>query len=458
MIAATDISIYVLICASLIVLMLDAIGNQQSKSGPLEKPHIALVALISIFGSLFFLSIDLLSDLSIKDSINFNAKLATIFLNVNTAIAVFLVNKTSTKQTDGTVYFLILSSLAVSIYNIASDSIVFKLVMSSGWMVLITTLMIVCTQGGKKAEIGLKLSFSTAILIIQMIIAITFIIYHGASTNITEITFINTTPLTQKMIILFLILSGLSLSGIPPFHSGFIDSIDGGNIGIAFLVLANASIQGCSLLLSSQYLINNSSLLISNNDFGFILIIGFILLWIRSIDQSKIRRTIAYIAASISPLFSMSLIFGESVSLPKVVFLLAIYSFLTLSLSALFGSLAHMNSINQHWQTWEDFSGFGRVNPWHTLIFLIAIASISGLPGTFGYYIKLSLISPMHSNIVFSGLIFLSIVIGAACVMRIFVFVFCKQSSGISATTKPSLFLTFASFILIVLGFFPFVK
>jgi NADH:ubiquinone oxidoreductase subunit 2 (subunit N) len=139
---------------------------------------------------------------------------------------------------------------------------------------------------------------------------------------------------------------------------------------------------------------------------------------------------------------------------------MAIFSFLSLSLFVLFGSLAYMEPIGQHWQTWEDIAGFGRKNKVQTLHLLIALASIAGLPGTLGYFIKLSLIAPMQDNLLFSGTIFISIAFGAACTMRMFVFLFSKQSTRVYAEINdlPPYSLMASALILIALGLFPFVR
>src|SRR5580704_5746576 len=158
MITAIDLSILILITGSLLVLILDAIGTRQFKLGNIEKPHIELVAISSILTALFIIFIDFLSIQKI--TLFFHSKIGPLFLILNTLVFILLYRNNPHRKSDQA-YFIILSSLAISIFNISTTNLIFKLAASCGWMVLVTTLAIISTPGGKKAEIGLKLSFSS---------------------------------------------------------------------------------------------------------------------------------------------------------------------------------------------------------------------------------------------------------------------------------------------------------
>ena len=119
-----------------------------------------------------------------------------------------------------------------------------------------------------------------------------------------------------------------------------------------------------------------------------------------------------------------------------------------------------MEPINNHLVTWEDISGFGRQNKLITLCFLISIAAIAGIPGTVGYFLKLSLLSYMQESIVFHLFIFISIAICIACFMRIFVFFYSKVTNEYKKNEeKPIPYsLLIACGILSILGLFPFIR
>ena len=462
MIRATDIATMLLMATSLIVLMLEAIGNRNLKITP-EKPHIRLLATGTIIISLFLV----LYSLSGKNQISkrpflFINDISSTFLIINTLIAIFLAKKTLKNQA-GEIYFLISASLAISIANVCTTSLVLKMVTSTSWLVLMATLAVRSTQGGKKAEIGLKMAFFTIIIIVQFLLALFFVHYANYPADLELITLKgpNFDPAALTGLILIL-LAGLALSATPPFHFGHIDCADGSNICVAFFFLGNSLIQGGQLLFQVKTVFLKSGFDDSKGaiSIAVMLILGFMALWLRALDQSKIRRTAAYIATTVGPLFSMSMLFGVSVLLPKIIFLIAIYSFVTLTLFTLYGSMAYMGPLSSSWQTWEDMSGFGRLNPWQTLTFLVALSSITGLPGTLGYFVKLSLIGPFKDSIIISGSIFLSIAIGAACTMRVFVFAFSKHAytQDNALNVRPHFTIVLASMVLIALGFFPFVR
>ena len=460
----TDMAILISMVASLMVLLLESIGNRQHKGLSIEKPHIRWLALSSLLGCLIYIIIGLWDEgLLMRRPLFYLNDISSAFLTINSAIAVLLGRKTLANHQNGENYFLILASLAISIGGICNSSLVIKIISITGWLVLMTTLSIRTNSGGKKVEIGLKMTIAVIFVMLQLFFAIALLMLADQP---LDLELINTNNLSNKTLVLFAIAfvacSGLSLSATPPFHFAHIDMADGGNISVAYLLFSNSFIQAAMMMISAKNTFLHTGITIENKIslFGFMLLSGFMVLWLRALDQTKVRRAVAYMAASIGPLFCMSILFGSSMLMPQLIFILAVFSFLTLALFALFGSLAYMDEINQSWQTWEDMSGFGRLGPIQAITFMVAISSIAGLPGTLGYFIKLSLIAPFKDNLLFGGSIFLSIAIGAACTMRIFVFMFSKQPQMVrnNNNKNPPFSLVIASLILIFLGFFPFVR
>ena len=88
MFTATELSILILVIASILVLVLDAIGNQQAKVFH-EKPHIGLMAFGSIYIVLIIRIWDSLSTPATNQNF-FNSKIGSIFLVVNSLVAIFI--------------------------------------------------------------------------------------------------------------------------------------------------------------------------------------------------------------------------------------------------------------------------------------------------------------------------------------------------------------------------------
>ena len=457
--SAVDMVTWILIASSIIVLILETIAGQQK--GVQEKSHIWLFSCACVCLSFFVIFFSLSNNpLVTKRPALFIKEISSVFLCINTLISIFLIKRTLKNQSLE-FYFFILASLALAIANVNAASFILKMASYIAWLVVMTTLTICSTEGGKKAEIGLKMSMLTMIVIVASLLAAFFLSYTNPSLILDQITLQN--PSIISMLgLLCIIIVGLAMTGTPPLNFSHIDCADGSNIGVAFLFLSNSIIQGGLLLSHAKFILIRSGINTINNmsSEALMLVLGFMILWLRALDQSKIRRTISYIATSVGPLFAMSMLFGVSLLLPKLIYLCAIFCFATLTLYTLFASLADMGSLATNWQTWEDLSGFGKTNPTQILTLLTAIASIAGLPGTLGYFIKLSLIAPFNESFIFGGSIFLSIAIGAACTMRIFVFAFSKHSytSENRPKTKAHFSVMAASLVLIGLGFFPFVR
>lgn len=455
-----EIALTLLIASALIVLMLEAIGNRPSRALNYEKPHIKLLTLGALFTAVFIILIDLSTQtlLSRRPHLFFD-NISSIFLLLNTIISIHIGHKTLAKQPNKDIFFLLLSSVAIGILIIWTDFLLVKMLGSAAWLITMAALSAKTTDGGKKAEIALKLSYSAMLLFLLFLFSQYFFSYTSPALTIASIT----NNLTPTLIgVIFLALAGLNLSGIPPFSFAHVDCADGSNLSTAFLVISNSMILGAAHLLDVKNIVltwgePESKLTL----LGFVLAAGLLIAWLRALDQSKIRRCVTYIAASISPLFCLSLLFGTSALLPELIFLLAIFTFATLAIFALFGSLAYLEPLDLPWQTWEDMAGLGRKNQVQALYLLIALASVAGLPGTLGYFVKLSLIAPMQESSWFNLMIFISIAIGAACTMRFFVFLFSKQNPSLDSQTinpSPPYSLLAAAVILIILGFFPFVR
>lgn len=459
-----EIILAMLMLSSLVVLMLEAIGHKQSGVAFSEKPHIRLFSYGVILASCIIIIFDLNSEkLLIRRPQLFYESFASFSLLINTFIAVYLAKRTRAFVHNGDSFFIILASLTIAIANIWSDYLVIKLITSAGWLLLMASLAVKTTTGGKKAEIGLKLTFSALIIFLLLLFAIYCLSTASLKTELINITLENSEGSLGILGVMFLALAGMSMAGIAPFSFAHIDCADGSNLSTAFLLLSNAMIQGSSFLIDAMGILERSgpSFAHYQESIAFMLAFGLLITWFRALDQSKMRRTAVYVAASVGPLFCLSLLFGTSLLLPKLIFILALFAFVTISLFVLFGSMAYMDPLYNPRQTWEDIAGLGRKSSMPALYFLVAIASIAGVPGTIGYFIKLSLIAPMRDSYIFNAIIFISIAMGAACTMRIFVFLFSKQSHTIvQAGPEQALPLSLmaASLILMVLGFFPFVR
>lgn len=459
-----EIILAMLMLSSLVVLMLEAIGPKSSTASFLEKPHIRLFTYVVIIASCIIIVFDLNSQKMLNRRPQlFYESFAAFALLINTFIAIYLGKRTRTFVHNGDSFFILLASLTIAIANIWTDYLVIKLITSSAWLLLMAALAVKTTSGGKKAEIGLKLTFSALILFLLLLFAIYFLSTASIKTELVNISLDNSEGILGILGVMFLALAGMSMAGIAPFSFAHIDCADGSSLSTAFLLLSNAMIQGSSFLIGAKSILERSgpSFAHYQETIAFILAAGLLITWLRALDQSKIKRTAVYVASSIGPLFCLSLLFGTSLLLPKLIFMVALFAFVTIALFVLFGSMAFMDPLYSPWQTWEDIAGLGRRNRMPALYFLIAFASIAGVPGTVGYFVKLSLIAPMRDSIIFNAFIFISIAMGSACTMRIFVFLFSKQSHTLvqaGPEQTPPLSLMVASLILMVLGFFPFVR
>jgi len=456
-----EISLILLITSAFLILMLEALSNRSDRPSHYENPHIKLLTLGALFSAFFIILLDLSAQsLLSRRPLLFFDSIATLFLLTNTIISIHIGQKTFSKIPSKDIFFLIISSLITGIFTLCTNFLLIKMLGSVCWFLIMAALANKTTEGGRKAEIALKLSYNAIFIFLLFIFAFYFLSYTSPVALFESIQILDSKTLDPSFIgLMFLILAGLSLGGIPPFSFAHIDCADGSNLSTGFLIISNSMILGASMLIEAKKIILLSEYKINFWLLGLVLVIGLLIAWLRALDQSKIRRCITYIAISVSPLFCLSLLFGTSALLPQLIYLFVMFIFSTSSIFALYGSLAYLEPLDSPWQTWEDMAGLGRSNKIQALYLLVALASVSGLPGTLGYFVKLSLIAPMQENDWFNLLVFASIALGAACCMRFFVFLFSKHELGLSTkSSTPPISLLASAVILIILGFFPFVR
>ncbi len=449
-----------LMAASLIVLVLVNIGGNIKERASFDLAHIKLF-LVAILAIALLLSFDGLRQafLSKKSIIK---ETAVVFLLLNTLLSLWLGQGQKRKFHSGDVHFFVMVALVLALINVSFKNLLINMLASVAYVLVMTVVAIHTTGGGKKSEIGLKLAMSAISLTLLFIVALIALTSHYGTLDISIIETSSLSGPVATFGLIVLLLACLNLAGLPPFHFAYVDCAEGSRHQTAFLLFSNAAIQGAMIMKPVIAILQKFPATNSIFEASLVLIAcSFLILWLRAIDQRKFLRTIAYVAASLGPLFCLSVAFGKSQNIPESWYVVMLFTFLSLSLFTLYSALALMKPVNNYLQTWEDISGFGRNNLTQTLFFLIAMATIAGLPGTLGYFIKVSLIEPTKSHMVLSVLIFLSIAMGAASVMRLFVFLVAKQDISTASKTqnpKPGLTLIVAGSLLALLGLLPILR
>src|SRR5690606_6125885 len=95
--------------------------------------------------------------------------------------------KTVTNKQNIDVFFLILASLSISIINIATDYLILKLISSTGWLIIMATLAIKTTIGGKKAEIGLKITFNAILVFLLLFFSLYILTYSSHVSDLSSL-------------------------------------------------------------------------------------------------------------------------------------------------------------------------------------------------------------------------------------------------------------------------------
>lgn len=457
-------SVFVLALGCLTILALEAIGKKRSDKDAATHPHVRLFAIIILFIVLCFILVKAVWEgffgVQVGDIFS---QLACVFLVINSLLAVYLSQYSKAIRNNPILFFLVLAMLSFSLLNVASENLYVKMIASIGYSFLTGTLLMRSVDGGKQVEIGLKMLYNSTF--IAILFSATIFVFL-ASFNSIELNKIIITELKNQYLpmsgIFLYVLAQVALGGFLPFNLAHIDAADSAPNSVAFFLQSNGILQaGINFLALKNIFIRSNDADESLSLLSIVLFTGFFVIWLRALDQNKVRRSLVYTSATIGPVFALSLVFGKSLLLPSLLYYAAVFAYPTLVLFGLYGSLSFMPLLSVHWHTWEDIAGLGRKDQIPSLWLIISLASIAGLPGTIGYFIKLSLISTLKDEWIYSGATLVSIAIGSACLMRLFVFLFSKKAyyeSQRLPEDKLPWSMWVVSLILILLGFFPFVR
>ncbi len=456
-----------LLISAVLCLLLEGAGVQEGFKKIGNKPHIALLTFLSIAGvALYSLSAPVsfsnpifAFDQAAKWAIFFSCLMALFCLILS------MLQSRDLRQERGEKYALLLVALLLVIVMCTLKDILYFTICVSLWTLIMMALAAFDNYHQLGSEVAAKIFIKASFLLLSMATAIAFSYLCSGSTQFASIANAINDPLNAtlgKIAWSFIWILVLSFFDVAPFFWFHIDYLDGTSSYLSTAFAMGSFIPGSIILLrmieANQIAGNASPILL--NFLGFFAMLSMLIPGFMAIDQRRIARMAVYLFM-LQPGLWLTLTLANANLSQATPFMF--FMFLVNVAVAIPGVILGLNflKIPAHLEmTWEDYAGAGRKHPFIITAWLISLSSLVGVPGTLGFYIRMSALKNLFLNQYFlSGIIMiLSIIIGTAPVARLAVFLFAKSPHYEFSSlhpTKHTVFLFSCAVVLIATGMLP---
>ncbi len=312
-----------------------------------------------------------------------------VLLGISGIIAVVFIQISPSSQwlrERGETYILLLAILMGSYFLVASINLF--MVFLSLELISIPSYLLVASRFDKKStEAGIKYLLYGAFATGIMLFGISLIYGLTAGLDLFSDRWIRVfaeVPVFSKWIVLGLVLAALFFkTSLFPFHPWTPDTYEGSGWGVlnilstvpkiaafVFLLKLSALFQGFQTYTLLLAVIVTLSLIVGN---------------LSALMQDNARRLMAYSSIAQSGFIGMAIIGGGDLSQQSTFFYLVVYLFsvpAALAILDYFENLTSGDAVN-------NFNGLGKKEPVMSIIFVIIMATLIGLPPTGGFFAKL---------------------------------------------------------------------
>ncbi len=386
----------ILLLAIIILLITAEIFMSQSKKGSIVHLAIFLFGIHTIIG--FF---------SLEESSLFGGMFRTngmihFFKNIlNVGVFILLLQSADWIQEKmvalnrGTEFFILLFSSLLGMYFMisAGDFLMFYLGLELS-MLPVAALAAYETTNRKSSEAGIKLILSSALASgvalfgISMLYATTGSIYFN---DIIEVI----TPTKLSILGLILFFAGIAFKiSLVPFHFWTADVYEGSPISIAAYLSVISKGAAVFILLILLYTVLKPLMHIWENMVYAIAIATMFIGNLFALRQQNMKRFLAFSSIAQAGFILVGIIAGDQLGAATVVYFVLVYVFSNL---AAFGVVQAI-SLQTGKENIKDYNGLYRTNPNLSLVMMLALFSLAGIPPVAGFFGKFFLFTAAASK------------------------------------------------------------
>jgi NADH:ubiquinone oxidoreductase subunit 2 (subunit N) len=274
-------------------------------------------------------------------------------------------------------------------------------------------------EGPHGIEAAARLIFALGLFLALLITAAAFSALASGTTDLSALNAARTqTGRVAEVLVIVLI---ASLAGAVPLQQRFVDVAHGSASSATGLLSASGLLVGGVLALRLVAADPSARL---HDALAALALLSLVGAPLAALSQVRVGRLVAYLAATQVgvPLAALA---GSSPTDGHGVPTVAVVVGAVAACTALLGvTLATRHPA----ATWEDWSGFGRARPVVAAMFIYALATCAGMPGTAGFLVRLSAarIAFARGDELLGVLCVLTVALAAAPVVRLALFLFAK--------------------------------
>lgn len=397
----------ILLLAILLLLLIGEIFISKNKKSSIVHLAIFLFGIHTVVGFLDLKESSLFGDMFRTNGlIHFFKNVLNIGVFIVLLQSADWIQEKIVVQQKGTEFFLLLFASLLGMYFMisAGDFLMFFIGLELSTLPL-AALAAIETSKRKSSEAGIKLILSAALASGVSLFGISLLYASNGSIYFNDIAeVLNSTNLTLLGLVLFF--TGLAFKiSLVPFHFWTADVYEGAPIGVASYLSVISKGAAVFILMILLFTVFKPLLSVWVNIVYILAIATMFIGNLFALRQQNMKRFLAFSSVAQAGFILLGLISGTQLGISTIVYFVVVYVFSNL---AAFGVVQAI-SLKTGKENINDYEGLYRTNPNLSLVMMLALFSLAGIPPVAGFFGKFFLFTAAASE-GFYFLVFLAVV------------------------------------------------
>jgi len=374
-------------------LIADLSDNENKR--PVINATIIFFGIITVVGFIPSSPTNLFGSMYIHDELRMLLK---NILNVSTLIILLQsagwLNKSENHSKTGA-FFLLLFSTLIGMYFMISAGNFLMLYLGLELATLPLTILAAFDKKLRRsAEAGIKLLMSSAVSSAVLLFSVSLLYGVYGTLHFSEMALLtDASSLSVFALVLFITGLGFKLS-LVPFHLWTADVYEGSPLPVtSYFSVVSKGAALFTLMLVLYRVFGNSPRVWTLTAY-FLSIATMVVGNLFALRQKNLKRFLAFSSITQAGFMMLGFVNNEALGMNTLVYFMLIYS---LSNLAVFGVLSIVVNTTGK-ENMDDFNGFYRTNPGLSLIMLLALFSLAGIPPVAGFFGKFFLFTAAASK------------------------------------------------------------